>query len=160
MKDMSGEITEVNLNLENIAPLNRELLQKRESLVCNGYMDDPMFRYAKQFSEAEKIIIAAPYWDLSFPAILKNYIEQITVSGITFKYQNGRPLGLCRAKQLIYVTTAGGPIVDDFGYTYVKTLAKNFYGINETKAYRAMNLDVDMLTTENILAKAIISVID
>lgn len=160
MKDMSGEITEVNLNLENIAPLNRELLQKRESLVCNGYMDDPMFRYAKQFSEAEQIVIAAPYWDLSFPAILKNYIEQITVSGITFKYQNGRPLGLCRAKQLIYVTTAGGPIVDDFGYTYVKTLAKNFYGINETKAYRAMNLDVDMLTTENILAKAIISVIE
>ena len=160
MKDMSGEITEINLNLENIAPLNRELLQKRESLVCNGYMDDPMFRYAKQFSEAEQIVIAAPYWDLSFPAILKNYIEQITVSGITFKYQNGRPLGLCRAKQLIYVTTAGGPIVDDFGYTYVKTLAKNFYGINETKAYRAMNLDVDMLTTENILAKAIISVIE
>ena len=56
MKDMSGEIVEVDLNLENIEPLSRELLAKREELIGNGIFDDAMFRYAKQFAEAEKII--------------------------------------------------------------------------------------------------------
>ena len=160
MKNMLGEITELNLNLENIEPLNTELLEKREDLVKAGKFDDPMFRYAKQFATADAIVIAAPFWDLSFPAKLKIYLEQITVSGITFRYINGRPTGLCQAKKLTYVTTAGGPIFDDFGYTYVKTLAQKFYGIQKTEAVRAMNLDVDMISAQELLEKATISVIE
>ena len=160
MKDMDGEITEVNLNIEDIEPLNGETLKKRESLVHEGRYDDPMFRYAKQFAEADEIVIAAPFWDLSFPAKLKAYLEQITVSGLTFKYVGGRPFGLCKAKSLTYVTTSGGPIFADFGYTYVKTLAQSFYGINATKAYRAMNLDAQMISAEDLLTKATVSVIE
>lgn len=160
LKDMTGDIIEVNLNEENIVSLNRELLEKRETLVHSGNKNDPMLRYAKQFAEADEIVIAAPFWDLSFPAILKSYMEQITVSGITFEYINGRPSGLCKAKRLTYVTTSGGPIFADFGYEYIKALAKNFYGIKETKAYRAMNLDVDMISTEEVLTKAIVSIIE
>ena len=160
MKDMTGEIVELNLNLENIEPLNTELLEKRDSLIKVGKLDDIMFRYANQFAKADEIVIAAPFWDLSFPAKLKIYLEQITVSGITFKYIDGRPFGMCKATKLTYVTTAGGPIFDDFGYTYVKTLAQKFYGIEKTEAVRAMNLDVDMITAEELLEKATISVID
>ena len=54
----------------------------------------------------------------------------------------------------------GGPIFDDFGYSYIKTLAQKFYGIRETKAVRAMNLDVDMISAEDLLEKAAISVIE
>ena len=150
----------MNLNQENIVPLNRELLEKRENLISNKNMDDLMFCYAKQFAEADEILIAAPFWDLSFPGILKAYMEQITVSGITFEYVSGRPHGLCKAKSLKYVTTSGGPIFADFGYEYIKALAKNFYGISETKAYRAMNLDVDMIAAEDVLTKAEISEIE
>ena len=160
MKDMDGEITEVNLNLEHIEPLSTELLEKRESLIKDGKLDDPMFTYAKQFAMADEIVVAAPFWDLSFPAKLKIYFEQITVAGVTFQYVNGRPFGLCKAKRLTYVTTSGGPIFDDFGYTYVKTLAQKFYGIQETQAIRAMNLDVDMISPEELLEKVAISVID
>lgn len=160
LSKMSGEVTEVNLNQENIVPLNRELLEKRENLISNKNMDDPMFYYAKQFAEADEILIAAPFWDLSFPGILKAYMEQITVSGITFEYVSGRPHGLCKAKSLKYVTTSGGPIFADFGYEYIKALAKNFYGISETKAYRAMNLDVNMIAAEDVLTKAEISEIE
>ena len=160
MKDMVGAVTEVKLDLEDIEPLNRESLEKRESLVREGKYDDPMLRYARQFALADEIVIAAPFWDLAFPAKLKVYLEQITVSGLTFKYENNRPKGLCKAKKLTYVTTSGGPIFADFGYAYVKTLAQNFYGIKETKAYRAMNLDVDMISAEELLEKAEISVIE
>lgn len=160
LSKMSGDIIEVDLNRENIPPLNRELLEKRENLIRSGSKRDPMLRYATQFAEADEIVIAAPFWDLSFPAILKAYVEQITVSGITFEYISGRPHGLCKAKSLTYVTTSGGPIFADFGYEYIKALAKNFYGISRTKAYRAMNLDVNMISAEDVLTKADISVIE
>ena len=160
MKDMKGDIIEIDLNTENIQPLNRELLEKREQLIGEGNINAPMLRLAKQFAGADEIVIAAPFWDLSFPSLLKIYIEHITVSGITFKYINGCPQGLCRAKRLIYVTTSGGTIFSDFGYSYIKTLAKSFYGIEETLSYRAMNLDVDMITAEELLTKATISKIE
>ena len=160
VKDMSGEILELNLNSENIEPLNTELLEKRDSLLKDGRLDDDMFRYARQFADADEIVIAAPFWDLAFPAKLKIYLEQITVSGITFKYVEGHPTGLCKAKKLTYITTSGGPIFDDFGYAYVKTLAQKFYGIEKTEAVRAMNLDVDMISAEELLEKATISVIE
>ena len=159
MADMNGEITEVDLNIEDLQPLDRTLLEKRDCLTREGKLDDPMLRFAKQFAAADEIVIAAPFWDLSFPAKLKIYLEQITVAGITFQYIDGRPAGLCQAKRLTYVTTSGGPIFADFGYTYVKTLAQSFYGIGQTRAVRAMNLDVEMISAEELLAKASISVI-
>jgi FMN-dependent NADH-azoreductase len=160
MKNMQGEIVEVDLERENIAPLNRELLSRREELVRGGMLDDPMFCYARQFADADEIVIAAPFWDLSFPALLKLYLEQITVAGITFEYIDGRPHGLCKAKSLTYITTSGGPIFADFGYEYVKTLARSFYGIGRTQAYRAMNLDVNQISAEELLGVAEISVIE
>ena len=160
MKKTAGEVTELNLSREELFPLDRETLAKRERLVRAGEFDDPMFRYAKQFAEAEEIVIAAPFWDLSFPAMLKVYLEQITVAGITFKYIDGRPSGLCKARRLTYVTTSGGPIFADFGYSYVKALAKNFYGIAETKSIRAMGLDMETISAEELLERATISEIE
>ena len=160
LKDMVGEITELNLNFENMEPLNADLLEKREVLIKAGSFDDPMFGYAKQFANADEIVIAAPFWDLSFPAKLRIYLEQLAVAGITFQYTSGRPQGLCKATKLTYVTTSGGPILDDFGYAYIKTLAQKFYGIEKTQAVRAMNLDVDMITPEELLTKATISVVE
>ena len=62
---------------------------------------------------------------------------------MTFAYgENGIPYGLCKAKKLIYVTTSGGPIVYNFGFDYVNTLAKCFYGIKEVQCVSAQGLDV------------------
>ena len=160
LNQMSGEIVEVDLNREHLAPLDGPLLAKREALIRSESLSDPMFACARQFARADDIVIAAPFWDLAFPALLKIYLEQITVSGITFEYVDGRPRGLCKAKSLTYVTTSGGPIFADFGYEYVKALAKNFYGIGSTKAYRAMNLDVNMIAAKDVLARADISVVE
>ena len=101
------------------------------------------FNLSKQFATSDVIVIAAPYWDLSFPAVLKNYLEQITVNGLTFRYgEKGIPEGLCKAKRLIYVTTSGGPIKQNFGYDYVVALAKGFYGIEDVQFVSAEGLDV------------------
>ena len=97
-----------------------------------------MFKYAKQFADSDTIVIAAPYWDLMFPALLKIYFEAITVTGITFKYSpEGQPIGLCKAKRLIYLTTAGGRVFDELnlGFDYSKKLATLFYGFPETVCF-------------------------
>lgn len=158
LRRMDGTVTELRLAQENLSPLNEQTLAKREALLKANERDDETFRYARQFARADHIVIAAPFWDLSFPALLKIYLEQITVAGITFTYRNGRVEGLCNAKSLSYVTTAGGEIVFDFGYTYVKALAKGFYGIPRTTVIRAENLDVLELTAQNVLQEASISV--
>jgi FMN-dependent NADH-azoreductase len=102
-----------------------------------------IFNLAKQFARADIIVIAAPYWDLMFPAVVKNYFEKVTVNGLTFAYgQNEIPYGLCNANRLIYVTTAGGPIIHDFGYEYSTALAKNFYGIKNVQCVKAQGLDI------------------
>ena len=31
-----------------------------------------------------RIVVAAPFWDLSVPAVLKVYIENISADGVTF----------------------------------------------------------------------------
>lgn len=118
---------------------------------------DPLFLPGKQFAEADEIVIAAPFWDLSFPALLKRYLEQVTVPNLTFYYdENGVPRGLCRAKTLAYVTTSGGPLVDDaFGFGYVKALSETFYGIPDVRLVKAENLDIDGNDPETILSEAV-----
>lgn len=142
LEKLNNAYTEVNLQKTDLKPLNRESLDIREKLILQGDFSDTMFSLAKDFAAADKIVIAAPYWDLAFPALLKIYLEQITVSGITFRYAKGVPQGLCRAKRLIYVTTAGGIIYDNFGFEYVKALAQKIYGIGEVLFFKAENLDI------------------
>ena len=159
LSKMQGTITEINLEKENLAPLNQASLEERERLLKSGETNSPMLQYAKQFAEADEIVISAPFWDLSFPALLKIYMEQITVAGITFEYRNGCPTGLCKAKRLVYVTTAGGEIFCDFGYAYIKAIANNFFGIQDTVSYRATNLDVLQISAEALLQEATISIV-
>ena len=151
---LNGEICEINLEQENLKPLDGNMLEKRERLAAENNFSDEMFRYAEEFAVADTIVIAAPYWDLAFPALLKIYLEQITVCGITFRYKKGVPQGMCRAKRLIYVTTAGGIIYDNFGFEYVKALAQKLYGIGEVLFFEAENLDIDGNDATELIDKA------
>jgi len=105
---------------------------------------EPLFDLAKQFARADRVVIAAPYWDLSFPALLKRYFEEINITGIVFRYsETGMPVSLCKAKKLYYVTTSGGPVMsDEYGFGYVKMISEKFFGINEFENIKAENLDV------------------
>lgn len=146
------------IRLEDISfpAVNGDFLMKRDLLLSRGDFQDPMFGPARQFAEAQAIVIAAPYWDLSFPAMLKQYLEQVNVVGITFKYsEEGVPIGLCRADKLFYVTTAGGYYVpEEFGFGYVKALAQNYYGIQDVRKIEAVGLDIIGADVNTIMADA------
>lgn len=156
LNKLEGNVEEISLDFEKIVPLYRAQLDLRDSLIKEKNYDHSMFKYAKQFANADIILISAPYWDLSFPAILKTYIENINVNGITFSYSDkGYPVSLCKAKKLIYITTSGGPIIsDDFGFGYIKSLATNFYGITDVNYIKAEGLDIWGANIQEILKNA------
>ena len=156
LEKMGGEYTEIFLPDLDLKPLSAEASDKRDRLCAAGDYSDPMFDLARQFAAAERIVIAAPYWDSSFPSLLKIYLENIYVTGIVTKYlSDGSVAGLCRADELIYVTTAGGPYVPDFSYGYLETIAKDYFGIKTTRLIKAEMLDIVGADVEGILDEVI-----
>lgn len=152
----NGEIEVLNLYEEKLPLLDEDNIEKRGKAVADGDMSNPYMKYAVQFRDADVIVMAAPFWDMGFPAILKTYIETVMLTGITFAYsEEGYPRGLCHAKKLFYVTTAGGPILpEEYGYSYIHMLAKQMWGIPECHLIKAEGLDIIGADVEEILAKA------
>ena len=149
------EVLEVKLYEADLAPLDVDGIKARDEASRSKDFSDSRFELACQFASAETIVIAAPYWDLSFPAILKTYFEAVTVNGLTFAYSDkGFPVGLCKAERLVYVTTSGGPMVSNLGFDYVSALAKSFYGIKDVRCVYAEGLDIRGADTDAILLRA------
>ena len=156
LEKLNRPVEEVRLEEINFPIVDEDFLNMRDRLISEGSLDSPVFDLARQFSEAETIVIAAPYWDLSFPAVLKQYFEQVNVVGITFRYtEEGIPEGLCKADRIFYVSTAGGIYVPtEFGFGYVKALAQGYYGIGDVRLIEAVGLDIYEADIEAILEEA------
>ena len=156
LKYLDGQVKEIDLGNEAIMPLTRKSLEERNELLKKQNLDDPSFKYAHAFAKADEIVIAAPFWDLSFPASLKSFIEAVNVSGITFRYtQQGTIEGLCKAKRLIYVTSAGGKIgKENCGFGYVKSLCEHLYGIHDLVFIKAEGLDIWGADVDQVLNSA------
>jgi FMN-dependent NADH-azoreductase len=156
LERLGGLQEEVKLAEMDLQPLSEERLNRRTRLIEKADYTDAMFDLARQFRQADETVIAAPYWDLSFPAILKLYLENIYVTGLVSEYtETGRPHGLCLAGKLWYVTTAGGSYLPDFSYQYLHTLAAEYFGIPETELICAEMLDVEGFDADNLVAQQI-----
>ena len=153
---LDGTVEELALFEENLLPLNGKTLALRDKMTANQNFDHPIFKYARQFAKADTIVLAAPFWDLSFPSAVKIWLEYVMAKEITFRYtEEGFPCGLWKAKKLFYVSTAGGPVLPShMGFSYVDALAKSYFGIPETVLFSAENLDVVGADTAAILSKA------
>ena len=152
---LNGAVEELKLYETKLAPLDLAGMKARDAACGTKDFSDEEFALARQFAVAKTIVIAAPYWDLMFPAVLKVYFESITVNGLTFAYgDKGIPTGLCAAERLIDVTSSGGPLIKDFGFEYTCALAKSFYGIKDVRGFSAQGLDIRGADVEAILRSA------
>ncbi len=143
----------VDLKSLDIKPLYEEDLIKRDALIEKG--DLSAFSIAKQFADADIIVVGAPYWDLSFPAALKVYIENIAVNTIAFCYTEHGQEGLCKAKKAYYVTTGGGYMKGaEFGYQYIKGVF-SLFGIEDLSYIGAEGLDIWGNDVEKIIEETI-----
>lgn len=135
------EIKERDLTACDLPILTGPLTEERDRLVVEA-PEDPMFAPAREMAQADLVVIAAPYWDLTFPAALKVYLEWASTLGITFHYTEHGQEGLCRAEHVVYITTAGGPIGEqNFGFDYVGGLGR-MLGIPQAHCLSAEGLDV------------------
>lgn len=150
------DFTELVLENMYLEPLDAGVLQNRSNCIAQRDFSHSYFNCARQFADAEEIVIAAPFWDLSFPAKLRIYLENICITGLTFKYNDiGIPVSLCKAKKLTYITTSGGLYLPDFSFNYIRALAEGFFGIKDVRLIYAENLDIVGNDPQTIVAECI-----
>jgi Acyl carrier protein phosphodiesterase len=119
----------------------------------------PVLKYAYQFAEADKYVVAEPMWNLGIPAILKAYVDYISVVGITFRYTEHGAEGMLMGKKAINIVSRGGdycaaPACDfELGDRYVRTIF-GFFGIVEFTTIFADGLDIQTNDAKAIVAKA------
>lgn len=153
------EITTLDLYKESIDFLTPDNLNELNE-PKEGKQGHPVFKYAFQFFEADKYVIAEPLWNLCIPAILKAYLDYITVNGITFEYTESGPVGLCNGKKAVNITSRGGDYSHEtaaqyeMGDRYLRTLF-GFLGIKDYTTISADALDVSGNDVDAILDNAI-----
>lgn len=154
------EVIALDLYKEGIKPLSADDINSVFGPKTDESRNHPILKYAYQFAEADKYVIAEPMWNLSVPAILKAYIDYICVTGITFKYTAEGPVGLCQGKRAVNISARGGEYSKEpfsayeMGDRYLRTIF-GFLGITDFTTISADALDVVGNDVEAIVGNAI-----
>ena len=73
------DVVEVDVAALDLKPFDAERVAYRTEKQEGGRWDRIHFQPTFQFAEADDIIIGVPYWDLSFSAAFKTYLEHVSV---------------------------------------------------------------------------------
>jgi Acyl carrier protein phosphodiesterase len=133
------QVTTLDLSKERIRSLNRNDILSAIVHKGSGNRNHPVLKYAWQFAEADKYIVAEPQCESGIPAIL-NYMDYVSIMDIAFKYTDYGPVGLLRGKKavniLLYGEKSAKPVC--FGepdLDYLKSIF-SFFGITDFTTIR------------------------
>ena len=133
----------VDVASRNLTPFTAEMLNDRDALASVGAWDAPVYDEARRFRAADAVVVAAPYWDLSYPAALRTYMEYISANGLAYHYEADGCHGDCRGQWLVYLTSGGDfEHEDSVGVLHWRQLAAMF-GIPRFDYVFAGGLDID-----------------
>ena len=136
----SYDITTLTLNDLDLTVVQEELIRQRNG----GDIDPTVMRWAETVRDADRIVIAAPFWDMSFPAALKVFFELCSIFNVTFTSDNKTCHGNCKAEKLLYITTRGMNIATgdplEQATPYLKALSW-LWGIGPLQVIAAQNMD-------------------
>ncbi len=149
------EVQTLVINDLNLSIVKKELITKRN----NGEIDSQVMSWAESVRDADRIVIAAPFWDMSIPAALKNFLELCSIFDVTFKSDDKTCYGNCKAEKMLYITTRGMDIdtgdVLEQGSSYLKALSW-LWGIGPLEVVSAQNMDyLSETEIEERISKAI-----
>lgn len=134
------EIETVDLCERSFPVVGREMLQER----LNGTVPIEAISLARRIAAADRIVIAAPFWDMSFPSALKVFFENMTLYGTTFDSNEKECYGLCRAEKVLYITTRGMDISTgdplEQATPYIKAIS-HLWGLGPLSVVSAQNMD-------------------
>ena len=134
------EVQTLVINDLDLSIVKKELVTKR----TNGDIEPQVMSWAESVRDADRIVIAAPFWDMSIPAALKNFFELCSIFDVTFKSNDKTCYGNCKAEKMLYITTRGMDIdtgdVLEQGSSYLKALSW-LWGIGPLEVVSAQNMD-------------------
>lgn len=137
-----------------LKPFDVEMLNERDALAKGGAFGAPVYDLANQFAAADHIVVAAPYWDMSYPAALRTYIEYISANGLSYHYEADGCHGDCVAERLVYLTSGGDfEHEDSVGVVHWRQLC-SLFGIGQFDYVFAGGLDIDPAKTPSLLESA------
>lgn len=116
--------------------------------------------YIDELLRADQILITTPIYNLSLPAALKAWIDQIVRVNRTFAVRDGRYVGLTQGKQALVVVTSGGdsrPGTPGGAYNFLEPYLRavlGFIGIGEVTFVYAPNMSADTGAIEKVLHDA------
>ena len=145
------EIETIRLDGAGYPAVDSRILHDRD----NGIVPEEYADMARSIAAADRIVIAAPFWDMSFPSELKVFIENMSLFHITFDSDDTRCYGLCKCKKLLYITTRGMNIRTgdplEQATPYLRALSV-LWGLGELYVISAENMDY---STGDVIEKKI-----
>lgn len=133
-------VTRYDLPEMDIVPLDPGLYAARGA----GEIPQWAVAAARSIAEADRIVIAAPFWDMSFPAVLKCFFEQVSLFDVTFTDNGKTCVGLCKAPEVLYITTRGMDIATgselEQATPYIKALS-HLWNLGGLTTVAAQNMD-------------------
>jgi len=118
-------------------------------------------RYVDELLAADEIVITTPIYNLSLPAALKAWIDQIVRTGRTFAYaQGGGFEGLAKGKRVVIVVASGSdfrPHTPGGAYNFLEPYLRavlGFIGITDVQFVYAHSLSVPEPVRAHVLAEA------
>jgi FMN-dependent NADH-azoreductase len=134
------EITRFDLTKMPMEPLTPSTYAERMA----GKVPQWAVEAARTLAEADRIVVAAPFWDMSFPAVVKVFFEHTSLFDITFT-DNGRScVGLCKCEKVMYITTRGMNIptgdAREQGSSYLQALSR-LWDLGTVLTVAAWNMD-------------------
>jgi len=137
------EMETVDVAALGLRPFDVEMLNERDALASVGAFDAPVFDLARQFRAADAVVVAAPFWDLSYPAVLRTYMEYLSANGVAYHYDELGCHGDCRGRWLAYLTSGGDfEREDSVGVIHWRQLSA-MCGIPRFEYVFAGGLDID-----------------
>lgn len=134
------EIKRYDLTKMAIEPLTPRTYADRAA----GIIPEWAAEAARTIAGADRILIAAPFWDMSFPSVVKVFFEHVSLFDITFT-DNGRScVGLCKCEKVMLVTTRGMNIptgdAREQATSYLQALSR-LWDLGTVLTVAAWNLD-------------------
>ncbi len=127
----------------NLSDLDLKPYTEKEN-PTNSPIDPKFIRLAKKIADCDGLVIAAPFWDMSFPSLLKVFLEKLSIADVMFEDNGKTCSGIAKCPYMFFITTRGMYIPDDSDLEqatpYLKALC-SLWGIKEFDSVSAFNLD-------------------
>ena len=165
------DIVHINLYRDYIPMIDADVMNGWEKLRAGGTFDQlteqeqgkvaRLNELVDQFVGADKYVFVTPFWNLSYPPMLKAYLDAVSVAGKAFKYvAGGQLVGLLTEKKALHIQARGSVFAEspyaelEMGHRHLEIMMK-FFGLPGLEALILEGLDRTEFNREEIKENAV-----